>query len=203
MSITHPHLSALWGLTFSAFRGLFFRAPWLLLAIPGFIAWWRSGRLRAEWWTLLLAALTLLLFYGSSAMWWGGFAAGPRYIVPLIPFLALPAAWMLSRLWDRLPLRIGALALIALSLMLVWAEAVAGQLFPTDALRTTWTSYVLPAWAAGDIARNLGMALGFNGPFSLLPLAVLLALGITLVLLPARARQPMPTAHPNQRSSEG
>jgi hypothetical protein len=205
MSITHPQLDALWGLTFSAFRGLFFRAPWLLLAVPGFILWWRNGRLRAEWWTLLLATLTLLLFYGSSAMWWGGFAAGPRYIVPLIPFLALPAAWMLNRLWVRLPLRVGALALITLSLALVWSEAVAGQLFPSDAVRNTWTGVVFPAWATGDIARNLGMALGLRGPFSLLPLAVLIALGTMLALRPERSRAALSSAHPHpsQISSEG
>ncbi len=205
MSITYPRIAALWGLTFGAFRGLFFRAPWLLLAVPGLIAWWRSGQWRAEWWTILLASLTLLLFYGSSAMWWGGFAAGPRYIVPLIPFLALPAAWFVARSWAQPTLRITALALIALSVVLVWVEATAGQLFPTDAIRSTWTGYVLPAWAAGDIARNLGMALGLSGPFSLLPLAVLIAIGTMLILLPERTRQARAAAlpQPNQISNEG
>jgi hypothetical protein len=192
MSITHPQPAALWGLTFGGFRGLFVRAPWLLLAIPGYLLWWRSGRQRAEWWVALVVPLALLLFYGSSAMWWGGFAAGPRYIVPLIPFLALPAAWALGAAWARRPLRAGAVGLVVLSVALVWAEAAAGQSFPFDSVRATWQGYVLPAWAAGDIARNLGMALGLRGPASLAPLALLIAAGGLLIV--ARRPQTMPAA---------
>lgn len=194
MSITAPQLDALWGLTFGAFRGLFVRAPWLLLALPAYVVWWRSGERRAEWWLLLIAPAALTLFYGSSAMWWGGFAAGPRYIVPIIPFLALPAAWLLARLWAWPAARAAAAAVVALSIALVWAEAVAGQLFPSDAVRNTWTGYVLPAWSAGDIARNLGMALGLAGPLSLAPLAAIALAGAALLLLaPLGGAAPRPT----------
>ncbi|MFV9504555.1 MAG: hypothetical protein AB4911_08300 [Oscillochloridaceae bacterium umkhey_bin13] len=183
MSLTYPRLEALFGLTFGSFRGLFFRAPWLLLAIPALVLWWRQRRLRAEWWVVLLASLSLLLFYGSSAMWWGGFAAGPRYLVPLIPFLALPAAWAITRLWLRPGARLVAISLATLSLLLVWSETLAGQLFPSDAIRATWSAYVLPAWANGDIARNLGMALGLAGPLSVLPLLILVLAGTVLLTL--------------------
>lgn len=67
MSITYPRVEALYGLTFGTFRGLFIRAPWLVLAVPGMIIWWRTERQRAEWWVVLLASLSLLLFYSSSA----------------------------------------------------------------------------------------------------------------------------------------
>ncbi|NWF79274.1 MAG: hypothetical protein HXY37_04395 [Chloroflexi bacterium] len=188
MSITYPQVEALWGLTLGAFRGLFTRAPWLLLALPAYALWWRDGAHRAEWWVLLLAPLTLLLFYGSSAMWWGGFAAGPRYIVPIIPFLALPAAWLAARLWARPWGRAVVAVLVLSSLALVWFEALAAQLFPSDAIRNTWTGYVLPAWTAGDIARNLGMALGLAGPLSIVPLLVV-ALALTTLILVAPGRR--------------
>lgn len=188
MSITMPRLEALWGLTFGGFRGLFVRAPWLLLALPAYIVWRRSGAYRAEWWVLLLAPLILILFYGSSVMWWGGFAAGPRYIVPMIPFLALPAAWLAARLAERTIGRAAVAALVIVSIALVWSEALAAQLFPSDAIRNPWTGYVLPAWAAGDIARNLGMALGLAGPLSLAPLFVI-ALAITALILAGPRRQ--------------
>ncbi|PDW04629.1 hypothetical protein [Candidatus Viridilinea mediisalina] len=199
MSITYPQLDALVGLTFGAFRGLFFRAPWLLLAMPGLVIWWRSGRWRAEWWVLLLASLSLLLFYGSSMMWWGGFAAGPRYIVPLIPFLALPAAWLMAQLWAKLRLRLVSVGLVVLSLLLVWIEATARQLFPTDALRNTWTGYVFPAWLEGDIARNLGMALGLSGPWSLLPLLGLIIFGTIMLLRDDAQVLVLPQRRPLQR----
>jgi len=37
MSLTWPHWEAIWGITFSPFRGLFVLSPLLLLAVPGFI----------------------------------------------------------------------------------------------------------------------------------------------------------------------
>lgn len=186
MSVTYPQLAAIWGLTFGGFRGLFVRAPWLLLALPGYLLWWRKGRNRAEWWVALLAPLTLLLFYGSSAMWWGGFAAGPRYIVPIIPLLALPAGLILARLRPHRAAWLGGGALVAVSAALVWVEATASQSFPHDSVRATWSGYVVPAWAAGDIARNLGMALGLSGHTSLLPLAAL-AFASTLLLVTSPA----------------
>src|SRR5690606_36532602 len=55
MSISYPHFEALWGLTFGSFRGLFVRAPWLLLALPGALLWWREGQHRAELMTVVAA----------------------------------------------------------------------------------------------------------------------------------------------------
>jgi len=205
MSLTFPRFEALWGLGFSFFRGLFVRAPWLLLAAPGFILWWRTGRLRAEWWVTLLAALSVYLFYSTSIMWWGGFAAGPRYIVPLIPFLALAAGWAIARAFASAALRFAVCALVAISIMLTWAEATAGQSFPSDAVRNTWGGIVLPAWQSGDIARNLGMAIGLAGPLSLLPLAALILLGGALLFLPPLSRptgRPVVT-QPGQLNTEG
>jgi hypothetical protein len=183
MSITHPRWESIWGLTFSPFRGLFVRAPWLLLAIPGYVLWWHSKQRRAEWWVLLLVPLTVFVFYSSSIMWWGGYGAGPRYVVPMLPFFALPAAWLIGRRWQRFTVRLAATALVLLSIMLTWAEALAGQLFPPDSIATPWLSYTWPAWMSGDIARNLGMALGFRGYTSLLPLVIALFVGLALLTL--------------------
>src|SRR5690606_10997887 len=94
MSLTLPTLDAAWGITFSAFRGLFLLAPWLLLAVPGFVLWWRERRLRAEWWLSLTIVLLIFLFNASSGMWWGGFAVGPRYLLPMLPFFVLPTAFV-------------------------------------------------------------------------------------------------------------
>ncbi len=195
MSLTAPQWEALWGLTFSEFRGLFFRAPWLLLAVPAYWLGWRWRAQRAEWLVFLVVPLVFLLFYGSSIMWWGGFAAGPRYIVPLIPFLALPAAILIGRLWEQIAWRIGALSLITLSFGLVWVEATATQLFPSDAIRATWSGYVIPAWANGDIARNLGMIARLEGPASLIPLLVIVIIGAGLLLRPLETTESEAARH--------
>ncbi|NJN18030.1 MAG: hypothetical protein HC822_18035 [Oscillochloris sp.] len=186
MSISYPSLEALWGLTFGGFRGLFVRAPWLLLAGAGAWIWWRSGKRRAELIAIGAGTVLTTIFYASSIMWWGGFGVGPRYLVPIIPLLALMAAPAISTLWKH---RLGAsllIALIILSTALTWIEGTAGQSFPPDTIRATWAGYVLPQWAEGSVARNLGSALGLSGALSLLPLLLAVAGLLALLAVPMR-----------------
>lgn len=197
LSITYPRPEALWGLTFGAYRGLFARAPWLIAALPGFALWWRSGAARPACALALWTCAALTLFYSSSVMWWGGFGVGPRYLVPILPFLALGAAFGLRRLWQSRPGRAAAAALVLLSGALVWSEGLAHQGFPPDTFLQPWTDYTLAAWQQGDIARNLGTALGLRGPLSLLPLLAGLALLIGLLLRQRPSGGQQPSAQPD------
>ncbi|MCS6827384.1 MAG: DUF2079 domain-containing protein [Caldilinea sp.] len=176
MSLTAPTFDAVWGITFSPFRGLFLLSPWLLSALPGFVLWWRSGVLRGEWWLTLAVAVGMFLFNASSSMWWGGFAVGPRYLLPMLPFFVLPVAFVLVVWGKRLWLRIGMALSLLWSFVAVWSMTLAEQAFPSDALRNPWAEHVLPSWAVGNIARNLGTVLGLEGVWSLTPLVLLLAL---------------------------
>jgi hypothetical protein len=181
MSITYPRPEAIFGLTLGSYRGLFFRSPWLLAAIPGFVLWYQSRELRGAWWVTLGVAVSVMLFYSSSVMWWGGFGVGPRYVVPAIPFLALAAAWGLRPLWQWAAGRAAAIALVLLAVALVWSEALARQGFPPDTVFNSWIEYTLPAWQAGDLARSLGTALGLRGPLAILPLVA--GVGVLLAFL--------------------
>ena len=170
MSLTLPTLDAAWGITFSAFRGLFLLAPWLLLAVPGFVLWWRERRLRAEWWLSLAIVLLIFLFNASSAMWWGGFAVGPRYLLPMLPFFVLPTTFVFVKWGAALWFRVVAGIAFLWSFLAVWSMTLAEQAFPSDALRNPWLEHVVPNWAAGNIARNAGTVLGLEGWLGLLPL---------------------------------
>jgi hypothetical protein len=184
MSLTWPSLEAAWGITFSPFRGLFFYAPLLLLSIPGFGLWWQARAHRLEWWAAVLIALAFLLFNAASSMWWGGFAVGPRYLLPALPLLALPLARVFREAQTRPWLAVLAGALGAWSLAATWGLALAGQAFPPDRLRQPLREWAWPHWQQGDIARSLGTILGFPGLWSLLPLiAILGLLGVGWVLL--------------------
>ena len=88
----------IWGLTFSSYRGLFFSAPILLLSIPGFWLIARRANWRAEWLVSLSSSIGLLLIFGLSADWNGGYSAGPRYLIPMIPFMVWPLAATLDRI---------------------------------------------------------------------------------------------------------
>jgi hypothetical protein len=186
ISITYPRLEALYGLTFSPFRGLFFLSPALLLAIPGFIYWYRRGACRAEWWVCLCSVISAFLFYSSSVMWWGGYAVGPAYLVAMIPYMVFPIAFFLRRhdrsrwVWRLV------VGLTAISVLLVWAETIAGQSFP-DLNPNPLFAISIPHLMAGNIARNLGMMLRLRGLPSLLPLFLFAAVVLLIIFRGRRA----------------
>lgn len=196
MSLTWPHLDALWGITFSPFRGVFVLAPWLLLAVPGFVIWYRRREWRAEFWVALASALAIFLFNSSSAMWWGGFAVGPRYILFGLPFLALPVVFVF-RDWGRQWLgRVVIGVLLAWSFVATWGLTLAEQAFPpgADLNPNPLVDYAWPNWLAGNIARNVGTVLHLPGLLSLVPLFIILALLLVAWWRPARAAPPRENA---------
>ena len=169
ISISTPSLNALWGITFGNYRGLFFVAPILFLGLFGYWTWWKSKQYRAIWWLSIWSVGSFFLFNGSSVMWQGGFSVGPRYLIPMLPFLmlslsALTAHWK-SQIWYRLLFFISAIW----SFAVVWVETIGGQSFPDWRLNPLFT-YSIPNLALGDIARNLGMAMGLQGWTSIIPL---------------------------------
>jgi hypothetical protein len=169
LSLSYPHPEAMWGITFGLFRGLFVLSPILLLAFPGFWWWWKSRGHRAEWVAAAASVLTIFLFNSSSVMWWGGFSVGPRYLLPMLPFLALPIIFVGMKHWRWGWAFVAVLALW--SFVATWSMTLAEQAFPPDTIPNPWLSHVLPNWLAGNIARSFGTILGFSGLSGLLPLA--------------------------------
>lgn len=83
----------LYGHLFSPGKSLFLYMPVLLLFFWGIGPFWRSHR--PEAWLCLALGVETLLFYSARQVWWGNWCWGPRYFVPVLPFLILPvaAAW--------------------------------------------------------------------------------------------------------------
>jgi hypothetical protein len=178
MSLTWPHWEAVWGITFSPFRGLFVLSPLLLLVVPGFILWYRSGEHRPEWWGALTSVLAMFWFNSSSIMWWGGFAVGPRYLLPMLPFMVLPMVFAFREWGNQTWMGVLTAVLSAWSLIATWGLTLAEQAFPSDTLRNPLVEHAWPNWLRGNIARNLGMFLHLPGAISLLPLLA----GVTALL---------------------
>lgn len=174
MSLSLPSPAAVWGLTFSPFRGLFFYAPWLLLALPGFWLWRRSGEWRAEWWLALASVGAMFFLNASSVMWWGGFAVGPRYLLPMLPFLALGVAFVLRQWGGVAWFRALVAVLLLWSFIATWGLTLAEQAFPSDTLANPLVEHALPNWLAGNVARNTGTLVGLRGVWSLTPMLLLI-----------------------------
>lgn len=82
--------AALFGLSFSAWRGLFAYCPVLLFAAAGGGQQWRAGG-RAFVVACLAGFALTLLFVPSFNAWPGGMASGPRYLIVALPLLAVLA----------------------------------------------------------------------------------------------------------------
>lgn len=182
LSLTVPNLGTFINLMFSPFRGLLFLSPVLALAVPGFVLMWRRHSQRSVTLMLLGVIAYFLLFNSSSVMWWGGNTVGPRYLVPMLPFLALPIIFVLNEwLSNRAGLILVAI-LAGLSFLNVWAQTIGGQAFPPEAFRNPLFEYTLPNIANGNIARNYATIIGLRGLLSLIPLAAVI--GAIYLLLP-------------------
>ncbi|MBI1882394.1 MAG: hypothetical protein HYR94_29830, partial [Chloroflexi bacterium] len=185
MGITAPSLEALYGLTISPFRGLFVISPVLILAIPGLYLMWRQ---KYQDVAILLAFIIIgfFLYNISYLFWWGGYAIGPRYLVPMIPFMMIPISLTFNRWFDRLIGRLVIGLLIILSGVNVWAQTIAGQYYPATfsegvPLNNPLIDYSIPLILAGDIAHNYGNILGLAGLPSLIPLLIVVV-GIYLMI---------------------
>jgi hypothetical protein len=103
------YVSTLIGL--SPYRGVFWLCPVLIVGLGGLFFWLIRGRWVAE--ARLCLAIFAFFFLVNACFngYHGGYAAGPRYLVPGIPFLALGLAVAFVR-WKQF-----ALVLLALSVV--------------------------------------------------------------------------------------
>lgn len=186
MSLTYPHWEAMSGVLWSEYRGLFFYAPVLLLVFPGVALMFRSARWRPLGITVTASFGLFFLFVASSTMWWGGFGVGPRYLIPVVPLLAIPLgmtiAWLNQQaLRMRLAGLCGTAMLALVSGALVWSTTFAGQSYPPDTIQQPVRDYVVPLVRDGDVARNIGMVAGLTGIVSIIPLLAFVCGGVLLI----------------------
>ena len=132
-----PPLEAIIGVSISSYRGFFFFAPVLIMAIGGGVLWFRERKDLRE---LLAIVLLFVVFFAINCSfngWDGGFGVGGRYLVPAIPLLAL--AMLRCRGWLR-PMLV---ALAAVSFVINFA-ATAVDPQPSGSIPRPLTQYIFP-----------------------------------------------------------
>ncbi|KIG18959.1 hypothetical protein DB30_06570 [Enhygromyxa salina] len=98
-------------------RSLFWYSPPLILAALAWPAMRRRDAVVAYF--VLALVLTRLVFVACRSDWHGGWAIGPRYLLPCVPFLLVPLAGWLERWQEHTrPKRAAAAALLGTSVPL-------------------------------------------------------------------------------------
>jgi hypothetical protein len=133
--LTYPHFHALIELLFSA-RGLFVLTPVTLVAIAALPLLARRGGQPREAATIAALAIALLLYNAAYYLPFGGYTPGPRFLIPLLPFLGLPLAEAF-RAWPRTTL-----ATVALSCFWMISATVGQPLLATALEPTAWMSRI-------------------------------------------------------------
>jgi hypothetical protein len=155
-------------LLFSPDRGLLFWSPFLLMSLAGFAE--LRSRSRAFFWLCLVVPIVhTVVISGEAWDWRAGWTLGPRYLSPMLPLLALPAALGTQ----RFP-RVG-LGLAVLSLLLTGMGTLINAT-PRYEINNPLTELHVPALLKGEVTYNLGRMLGLPRAWSLLPLFALAAL---------------------------
>lgn len=195
MGIGPPRGANLRGTFLGQHRGLLYPTPWLVLLVPGAIALGRRFAVEiavAAWAVIAFVWLNL-----SIDPWHGGWATGPRYVVPMLPFAVLLCGGVLRwRGWLAARLHRGAAvaAGLIIAATVVWGAA---HMFAATAVkpeiselnRRPYATVVWPKFRAGDLAIstqridmignpahgpraawNLGGKLGLDGHAALVPL---------------------------------
>jgi len=154
-------------------------------------------------------AVAAFLWLGSSIPNWdGGWAPGPRYLVPMLPFLCALAAALLPALAtaSKRGVQARVLELSTLGLFAMLAALSVANLFAATAVKPEvptehqrpYSEWIWPKFEAGELsvstqsidmidnppnaprqAWNLGMKIGLEGHASLVPLLVWVAASLT------------------------
>jgi hypothetical protein len=147
LGLRRPDWSVAGPLLWGGHRGLFFYAPILILAVPGWIALLVMRR----WGTAVVSFLVCLVVFLvnlSYPHWSGGWSTGPRLLVPLLPFAMLPVAALLAVGGRGLTAVAVGLAMIGGALMLLF-QGVGGRI-PHD-LTDPLLGIVWPLWRGDPV----------------------------------------------------
>jgi len=165
-----PSLHALGQLLFAP-RGLLVLSPVLALGVAGTVLLHRRGR-RAEALTIAAVSVAFLIYNSGYYLPFGGGSPGPRFLIPMLPFLAVP----LALAFRRFPALTVALAVPSAMLMVV--ATATHPLISSDGV-WDWANVLDMATFEHTVATILGAGNGWGG---VLPFVVAVVVAIALAI---------------------
>jgi hypothetical protein len=162
------------GLLFDQEYGVVMQAPILLIALGGLGHMvWSGGAAARRGLELMFILGALLVTVGGFHLWWGGSAAAGRPVASAVLLLGLPIASLFAATSHRPSARAGCHVLLAASLVMACALALAqeGNLLHNDrdgrAVLLDWVSPTWPLWPvfpsfiSGSLAGAIGRTLAW------------------------------------------
>lgn len=195
MGFIGPNAEAFANTLFVPSNGLFVLMPWVFVSIVGAVAIFRDPERRRRFGPEALAASALVLVYaifvGSMLPYMarGGWSAGPRQLVAMLPFAGLLAAVGFEVAGRRLVTRVLSFALVVASGIVFISVATTYPHWP-DGLLNPLYELSFRLLRAGYAVTSIGTVFGLRGIWAILPLYVLAA-ATGLVLLARGWRRPV------------
>ncbi len=178
--VSLPQAKGVFGVLFSLHRGLLTTAPMFLLVPHGLALMWR----RQERSLALLVGgsfLYYLLFNFGADVWWAGWGFGPRLLVPVLAWAAIPVAYSMRHLNSIIGAGVTRGMVVCGILHYQWVHLVFPEL--PEAVLNPIADLLIPAMKAGVLSPNLAAGLsGVPGAWTLLPAVVLVGLVLAFVL---------------------
>ena len=142
------------GLLFDQRFGLFAYAPVLLAALWGLAVMLRRNATRRGALELLFVCVPYLIVVTHVAMWWGGTSAPARFFVPLLPWMAIPAAiaWTSFVTRSARAIALGALVFTGVAAAVLVAADDGRLAFSTREEYARWLTWLN---GAVDLGRGL------------------------------------------------
>ena len=169
------HWEAAASLLFAPREGLFTTTPFFLFALLGVVPLWKKYRTATS--VALVASVLTYVAISFMGNWDGGWVIGPRYLVVLLPFVAMASAAGLESAERRAPI----LSAYIAATFIIASFAVAGTLsvlYPHVPAEIVWpmSHLVWPVLSEGRAPHNGLEYFDVIGAWTMLPL-VALALG--------------------------
>jgi hypothetical protein len=190
VGVSMPKPEAVWGLLFSRHHGLFFISPFLLFAIPGLFLMIRSKEWKAEGWLFAAISFSVLFVYSGFYYWIGGWAVGPRYLAPLMPFLVTAVFFFFTdaRIRSNPALGIAIIATGVISILFVIAGTITFP-YPPDVFSDPTFFVFFPLMLNGGQSISIGSLLGLSHFGAVLLFFTLLLTTFLIAVVPSGSLQ--------------
>ncbi len=180
LGVTFPTAERLWGVLFSAQRGVVYYCPLLMLAPVGFVV--MAVRKRANTWPLVLLSVGYVSFAAGFVDWQGGWCAAARHLTPALPLLVFPIAEAIDVMAARLWSRIAVVLLAGISLSSAVLTVAVTPFFP-EVYAVPLAQVAMRSILDGAVTPNLVSEFTPLSPLVSLGIFATIAVAVTVVAL--------------------